>query len=175
MTHTRRHLLARATAGAGAALLLPEGSRTRLWAAVDSIVETASGKVRGRNTAGIHSFLGVRYGASTEGRNRFMPPQKPRPWTGIQDAFAYGNSAPQTNPARRDPAAGMSPEIAQLFASGEGPQPAESEDCLFLNVWTPGINGNRKRATMLFHNESKVINDPRGEERKIMDRILNPS
>ncbi len=68
----------------------------------------------------------------------------------MQDAFAYGNSAPQSNPARRDPAAGMSSEIAQLFASGEGPQPAESEDCLFLNVWTPGINDNRKRPVMFW-------------------------
>ena len=150
MTLTRRRLLTRATAGVGAALLLPEITKSRLWAAVESIVETASGKVRGRNTAGIHSFLGIRYGASTEGRNRFMPPQKPRPWAGIQDAFAYGNSAPQSNPARRDPAAGVSPEMAQLFGGAEGPQPAESEDCLFLNVWTPGINDNRKRPVMFW-------------------------
>ncbi len=103
MTMSRRQLLTR-TAGA-AGLLLPEITRSRLWnaagASVDSIVETANGKVRGRSIAGIHSFLGLRYGASTGGRNRFMPPEKPQPWTGVQDALSYGNSAPQSNPARR--------------------------------------------------------------------------
>ena len=106
MTMSRRELLLRAGWTAGAtALLLPEMTRSRLFAAAsataDSIVETANGKVRGRSIAGIHSFLGLRYGASTEGRNRFMPPEKPQPWTGVQDAFSYGNSAPQSNPARR--------------------------------------------------------------------------
>src|ERR1700729_2666243 len=98
MTLSRRELLLRAgwTTGAGALLL-----RTAVGAPVDTTVETANGKVRGRTIAGIHSFLGLRYGASTEGRNRFMPPQKTQPWTGIQDAFSYGNSAPQSNPAQK--------------------------------------------------------------------------
>ena len=152
MTLTRREILKRTgwTAGAGAAsVLLPEMTMSRLWAAVDSTVETVNGKVRGRSVAGIHSFLGVRYGASTEGRNRFMPPQKPRAWAGIQDAFSYGNSAPQSNPAPR--AAGtLSAEIGRLFAGAEGPPPAESEDCLFLNVWTPGVNDNGKRPVMFW-------------------------
>jgi para-nitrobenzyl esterase len=116
---------------------------------VDSTVETASGKVRGRSVAGIHSFLGLRYGASTEGANRFMPPKKPQPWTGIQDAFSYGNTAPQSNPAR--PGAGnLRGELGQLLRGTDGPRPPESEDCLFLNVWTPGVNDNGKRPVMFW-------------------------
>jgi para-nitrobenzyl esterase len=153
---SRRELLLRAswTAGAGAtALLLPELTRSRLFtaegAASDSTVETANGKVRGRSIAGIHSFLGLRYGASTEGRNRFMPPQKPQPWTGIQDAFSYGASAPQSNPAQRgDPL--LRSDIGKLIAGTDGPPPPESEDCLFLNVWTPGVNDNGKRPVMFW-------------------------
>jgi para-nitrobenzyl esterase len=151
MTMSRRQLLTR-TAGASA-LLLPEITRSRLWdvaaASADSVVETAYGKVRGRSIAGIHSFLGLRYGASTTGRNRFMPPEKPQPWTGMQDAFSYGNSAPQSNPARPGSDLVRS-DIGKLIAGTDGVPPPESEDCLFLNVWTPGINDNGKRPVMFW-------------------------
>ncbi len=154
MIMSRRELLRRTgwTAGA-AALMLPEMTGGHLFAAAsgaaDPIVETANGKVRGRSMAGIHSFLGLRYGASTEGRNRFMPPEKPQPWSGIQDAFFYGNSAPQSNPARRGSDLVRS-DIGRLIAGTDGPPPPESEDCLFLNVWTPGVNDNGKRPVMFW-------------------------
>jgi para-nitrobenzyl esterase len=154
MNLTRRQLLLRTSwAAGGAALLLPELAGNRFWtaegASADSIVETVHGKVRGRAIAGIHGFLGVRYGASTEAGNRFMPPQKPRPWTGIQDALGYGNSAPQSNPAR--PGSDLlRSDIGKLLGGTDGPPPVESEDCLFLNVWTPGINDNVKRPVMFW-------------------------
>jgi len=151
MMLTRRLLLQGTgwTAGLGAAaLVFPELSGSRAWAAVDSTVETTNGKIRGRSIAGIHSFLGVRYGTSTAGPNRFMPPQKPQPWAGVQDAVAYGNSAPQSNPARRG--AGPQGDIGKLIGGTDGPPPPESEDCLFLNVWTPGVNDNAKRPVMFW-------------------------
>jgi len=154
MTITRRQMLMRSSLTTGAAaVLLPEMTRSGLWTAqgatAESTVETANGKVRGRSIAGIHSFLGLRYGASTEGRNRFMPPQKPQPWPGVQDAFSYGNSAPQSNPARAGSDLQRS-EIGRLIAGTDGPPPPESEDCLFLNVWTPGVNDNAKRPVMFW-------------------------
>jgi para-nitrobenzyl esterase len=149
MTLNRRQLLGHTGQLASVLWLADLTGSQRLWAAVDSKVETASGKLRGRNIAGIHSFLGVRYGHSTAGPNRFMPPQKPKPWTGIQDAFSYGDSAPQSNPAR-PPAAASRSEIGRLIGGTDGPQPAESEDCLFLNVWTPGVNDNGKRPVMFW-------------------------
>ena len=56
-------------------------------------------------------------------------------WIGVRDAVHYGPTAPQTDPARR---------------SGLGAGPAESEDCLVLNVWTPRLNDGRRRPVMFW-------------------------
>ena len=59
------------------------------------IVETAHGKVRGLVADnGIQVFKGMRYAASSSGALRFMPPTSPTKWTGIQDAFEYGDQSP---------------------------------------------------------------------------------
>ena len=65
-----------------------------------SVAEIASGKIRGASSDGLHAFKGVPYGASTAGANRFMPPGKPEPWTGIREASAYAGRSPQGVPAR---------------------------------------------------------------------------
>jgi para-nitrobenzyl esterase len=119
--------------------------------ASDPVVETAYGKVRGYATGGVFTFRGVRYGATTIGKNRFLPPQKPDPWAGVRDATSYGYSAPQTNPAARGNAGPESP-IGRILAASDGfrAAPAESEDCLFLNVWTAGLGASRKRPVMVW-------------------------
>ena len=64
------------------------------------IVETASGKMRGSESGGIHSFKGIPYAAPPVGRNRFLPPRPIAPWAGIRDAFAYHGQRMRI--ARRD-------------------------------------------------------------------------
>lgn len=104
--------------------------------------DTAFGKVRGVEAQGIKIFQGIPYGASTAGKNRFMPPSDPAPWTGVRDALEYGPSAPQSDPgsARRD---------SGLSVASQG-LPPEGEDCLVLNVWTPAIHDGRKRPVMFW-------------------------
>lgn len=126
-------------------------SSVSAWAAGDPVVETTNGKVRGFNNQGILTFRGVRYGASTGGNSRFMPPKKPSPWSGIRDATSYGFRAAQTNPAPRSNER-MESEMAQILAGSDGfrTPPPESEDCLFLNVWTAGLGAGRKRPVMVW-------------------------
>src|SRR6187399_2583628 len=81
--------------------------------------DTTFGRVRGVDAAGIKTFKGIPYGASTAGKNRFMPPVDPAKWTGVRDALAYGSSAPQRDPAAPAPAgdgAGLSVAAAGLPA-----------------------------------------------------------
>jgi para-nitrobenzyl esterase len=107
--------------------------------------ETASGKVLGIDNAGIKEFKGIPYGASTGGRNRWAPPRPPAPWGGVREAIGFGQISPQT-------VADLRSEYAQMIMWDRHVGPGGmGEDCLNLNVWTPGID-NAKRAVMVsFH------------------------
>ena len=118
----RRALLA----GAGAAMLLPGAAFAAPSSSRRPVAATRHGRVRGYEQDGIKVFKGVRYGADT-GQRRFMPPVRPEPWTGIREATEYGPASPQRN-------------------AGE----PTSEDCLFLNVWTPALRDGRRRPVMVY-------------------------
>jgi para-nitrobenzyl esterase len=107
-------------------------------------VETQYGKVRGINHHGVKTFKGIRYGASTEGKNRFRPPQPPASWAGVLDAFHHGQISPQTSVDRRG-------DYTNLILWDRQPG-GIGEDCLVLNVWTRSVNDKANRAVMvIFH------------------------
>ncbi len=90
------------------------------------VIETTSGKLAGRAEAGVVRFLGVPYARPPVGGLRFRPPEPPDPWANVREAVEFGCSAPQTELAGR-----------ALPGASVGPQ---SEDCLYLNVWTPAAD-----------------------------------
>ncbi len=98
------------------------------WARSDHpVAATTNGPVRGQTDAGVSVFKGLRYGSDTAPR-RFQPPASPPPWTTPADAFEYGSASPQN-----------------------GAEPNQSEDCLFLNVWSPGLDRQRRPVMVYIH------------------------
>jgi para-nitrobenzyl esterase len=112
---------------------------------MENVIETTAGKVQGTVVEDVLVFKTVPYGASTAGANRFLPPKPPGSWTGTRDCTEFTGRAPQAGlraPTR--------PEL-ENFSGAADPSP-ETEDCLTVNVWTPGCEPAAKRPVMVwFH------------------------
>ncbi len=96
-------------------------------------VEIDSGRIRGGHSRGALAFKGIPYAGPVSGKNRFKEAPKVTPWTGVRDAIRLGP------PAMQGPGT----------TYGEH-EPAYSEDCLVLNVWTPAVNDSGKRPVMFY-------------------------
>ena len=96
------------------------------------IVETASGRVRGKEERGVSVFKCIPYAAPPLGENRFRPPRKVEPWNGVRDALAYGDQAIQDDNVFNLPA-----DLRAIFPLSGIEK--TSEDCLTLTVTTPGF------------------------------------
>jgi para-nitrobenzyl esterase len=104
------------------------------FAASSQVAKTRTGKVRGYTDQGIHVFKGIPYGADTHLR-RFRPALPAQKWGGVRAALSYGPSSPQSRDA--------------------GPM---SEDCLYLNVWTPSVADKAKRPVMVYFHGGEFSN-----------------
>lgn len=107
-----------------------------------AIADTEYGKVQGFILRDIYNFRGIPYGASTAGANRFMPPQPPASWDNIYQAIWWGNSAPQNMDNRY--------ANAVYSFSDHWNYDDVSEDCLKLNIWTPGLSDGKKRPVLVW-------------------------
>lgn len=96
-------------------------------------VEIDSGRIRGGHSRGALAFKGIPYAGPVSGRNRFKEAPKVVPWAGVRDATRLGP------PAMQGPGT----------TYGEH-EPACSEDCLVLNVWTPAVNDGGRRPVMFY-------------------------
>jgi para-nitrobenzyl esterase len=102
---------------------------------MDDLVTTTNGPVRGLERGGMKIFRGVRYAAPPVGDLRFKAPMTPEPWSEPADCTHSGPVAPQ-------------PEMP--LATPDGPEP-QSEDCLFLNVFTPACDDGRRPVMFWLH------------------------
>lgn len=97
-------------------------------APVESAVRVAQGAMNGTATDGVRAYLGIPYAAPPVGDLRWRAPAPAPAWKGVREATAFGASCMQgINPA------GFGPWTHE-YVVAQGPV---SEDCLFLNVWTP--------------------------------------
>jgi para-nitrobenzyl esterase len=109
-------------------------------AAASTLVETTNGWVQGKTVGSVDQWLGVRYAASPAGVGRWTPPTPPGSYGTQQDPYAatqfgapcpqnisqFGNSIPLPIPPNTVPVPGS----------------ADSEDCLFLNLYAPADRSN---------------------------------
>ncbi len=102
--------------------------------AVSANVDIAQGRIAGFSKDGVFRFNGIPYAKPPVGRLRWRMPEEPEPWAGARDGSRFGAIAPQI----------------QGTAEGilGGTAGAKSEDCLFLNIWTPRCD-NARRAVMV--------------------------
>jgi para-nitrobenzyl esterase len=138
LTLTRRTVLGSALA-VGVTASFP---RPLFAASSSALVEIASGKLAGLDADDVKVFKGIPYGASTAGAARFKAPKPPAKWTGVKEAKAYGAAAPQGASMLQAPT-----RSTGLSLVGDGA--TFSEDCLYLNVWTPACD-NAKRPVMVW-------------------------
>ena len=125
----RRRFLAAAGAAAAAPAFasVPAFAAAPAFAArADPVVATGSGRIRGASEGGLHVFRGIRYGADPRPR-RFQAPLPPAPNRDVADALHFAPSCPQ-----------------------RGRSGGTSEDCLFLNVWTPEAKAGGRRPVMVY-------------------------
>jgi para-nitrobenzyl esterase len=107
------------------------------------IVETAYGRIRGSEKNGIKIFRGIPFGADTAGKNRFFSAKPPEPWSHVLPTLWYGTACPWQARAewkQRERA------FVQQWNDGYG----RSENLLSANVWTPGINDNKRRPVLVY-------------------------
>jgi len=112
-----------------------------------AVVSTKSGKLEGIYQDGLFTFKGVPYAEPPVGKLRWMPPQPVKKWDGVRPAKEYGAMAPQL--------AMMAPSDSPGTPNfGNVPQ---SEDCLFLNIWTPGLDDKKRPVMFWIHGGAFII------------------
>jgi para-nitrobenzyl esterase len=114
------------------------GNRVFASAMADDFViaTTSFGRVKGQRIDKVNIFKGIPYAGRVSGNRRFRRPAPLEKWSGVREAIQLGAPAIQ-NPRRNEP--------------------APSEDCLFLNVWTPANDGKKRPVMFYNHGGGFVI------------------
>ena len=113
---------------------------------MSAIAQTAAGQVEGTQENGLCVFRGVPFAAPPVGELRFKAPQPVEPWDGIRAAKSFGPISLQA----------PNEMLEALLPPSDPPQP-QSEDCLYLNVWTPGLDDDARPVMVWIHGGAFTI------------------
>jgi para-nitrobenzyl esterase len=105
--------------------------------AASDVVRVEGGSIAGATIDGVRTFRGIPYAAPPVGNLRWRPPQPVVKWNGVRDATQYGAECPQSQ-----------------YPAGSvyiRPLQKQSEDCLFLNVWTTAKAGDKRPVFVWVH------------------------
>src|SRR5574344_1633727 len=95
---------------------------------MDTLVEVTGGTVQGVKSDSLTIFKGIPFAAPPVGELRWKAPQPVIPWEGVRDASQFGGSPVANTPF----------------------PPGQTEDCLYLNVWTPAEYSDEKLPVMVW-------------------------
>ena len=112
------------------------------------VAETTAGKIEGFQRDGISVFMGIPFAAPPLGKRRWLPPQPVEPWGGVKETKSFAPMAPQAV-APPDPNNPL--QIAFSVDTSLGVQTEINEDCLYLNVFTPGLDSTRRPVMVWIH------------------------
>jgi para-nitrobenzyl esterase len=142
------------------ALILTLGGAAVALAAIDQPVKLDTGLVSGApgKNAEVRVFKGIPFAAPPVGDLRWKPPQPAAKWEGVRAGDQFGNSCMQGGAgggrggaAKGGAPKGPAPDAAKGPTPGRGPAgPPNSEDCLFLNIWTAAKSASDKRPVMVW-------------------------
>ena len=105
---------------------------------IETIVETNAGKIEGYQQRGLCVFKGVPYAVPPVGERRWLPPEPVGPWSGVLQGQSYATIAPQN--------------VAQQGILNEDRvEEPQDEDCLYLNIWTPGLDEAHRPVLFWIH------------------------
>ena len=114
------------------------------------IVETQYGKVQGYEHGPISAWKGIPFAQPPTSQRRFRAPQAPEPWTGVLEAKKFSPMAPQLP--------GMGASMVGALGAGRAVKlPPISEDCLYLNIWSPGTEGQKRPVMVYIHGGAFTI------------------
>lgn len=102
--------------------------------AQNPVVETNYGKLQGEKRGDLNYFLGIPYAKPPVDELRWKAPQEPEDWDGVKAARDFGPAAVQTN------------VFGDMIYRGDG----KSEDCLYLNIWSPALSSSEKLPVLVY-------------------------